>query len=270
MPPRSAPAGDPLDLVLLHGWGMNAAVWDPLAALLAPHARIHSLDLPGHGTHPFAPQHRDLTAWADACLDAAPATALWLGWSLGGLVALCAALRAPARLEGLILLGATPRFTRAVDWTPAMPSETLAHFHTSLRTDPTTTIARFLALQLRGGAAERETLRALRREVAAWPQPDERALSLGLDLLREEDLRGRLPDIRCPSLWLFGTHDTLVPSVVAERVASLMPGTTSALIPGAAHAPHLSHPEETARQLGTFMSRIAHQTKPMPTQQTGE
>jgi pimeloyl-[acyl-carrier protein] methyl ester esterase len=82
-------------------------------------------------------------------------------------------------------------------------------------------------------------------------------LSLGLDLLREEDLRGRLPDIRCPALWLFGTHDVLVPAAAAARIELLMPGARTEMIQGAGHAPHLSHPRETGSAIERFVTRLA-------------
>lgn len=246
----------PRNLVLLHGWGMNAAVWDGLSENLQTNATSWPIELPGHGEQPFSDREPDLWAWADACLERAPPRAVWLGWSLGGLVALAAAVRAPKRVEALILLTATPRFVRAADWMPAMPAETIGQFHASLLADPTETLARFLALQVRGSAVARETLRTLRGRLAKRPTPDPHALSLGLDMLRDEDFRGRLPDIRCPALWLFGTHDTLVPPAVAERVEILMPGALTAIIPGAAHAPHLSHPEQTRDLLAAFLARL--------------
>jgi pimeloyl-[acyl-carrier protein] methyl ester esterase len=244
------------DMVLLHGWGMNAAIWDGLCGHLADPPTAFPIELPGHGDRPFSPRQSDLWSWADACLETAPERAVWLGWSLGGLVALAAAVRAPKRVEGLILVSATPRFVRAADWTPAMAPETLEQFHAGLLADPSETLARFLALQVRGSSNAGETLRTLRRRIAERPRPDPEALSLGLDLLRDEDLRGRLPDIRCPALWLFGTHDALVPAAVAERVEILMPGALTSIIPGAAHAPHLSHPERTRDLIDAFLTRL--------------
>ena len=182
--------------------------------------------------------------------------AAWLGWSLGGLIALAAALRAPKRVTGLILLTATPRFVQAADWTPAMPETTLDQFHAGLTADPTATLARFLAFQVRGSTSARETLRTLRDELASRPEPDPSALALGLNLLRDEDLRGRLPDIRCPALWLFGSHDTLVPARVAERIELLMPNAQTRIIAGAAHAPHLSHPDATAQAISAFLAGL--------------
>ena len=37
------------DIILVHGWGMNGAVWDKVASLLALHFRVHVVDLPGYG-----------------------------------------------------------------------------------------------------------------------------------------------------------------------------------------------------------------------------
>ena len=251
MPDNLAP---PSDLVMLHGWGMNSAVWDACPADAWSGLTQHRIELPGHGHSPFAPGWSTLWSWADACLAAAPERAVWLGWSLGGLVALAAALRAPKRVSGLILLTATPRFVRAADWTPAMPEETLAQFHDGLATDPAAALNRFLALQVRGSEAATATLRTLRQELADRPLPNPAALSLGLDLLRDEDLRGQLPDIRCPALWIYGDRDSLVPPGVAERVELLMPGARTEIIRGAAHAPHLSHPAEFGHAVSAFLA----------------
>ena len=40
------------DLVLLHGWGMTAEVWEEVAAQFGREFRVHRVDLPGHGNRP--------------------------------------------------------------------------------------------------------------------------------------------------------------------------------------------------------------------------
>jgi pimeloyl-[acyl-carrier protein] methyl ester esterase len=244
---------------------MNAAVWEGLPAAICGVAPT-LIELPGHGSCPLENTATDLDTWADACLMAAPERAVWLGWSLGGLVALAAALRAPRRVAGLILMTATPRFVQAPGWPAAMTEKTLSQFHDGLLADPAGTLDRFLALQVRGSAAARETLRTLRRELAARPAPDPLALALGLDLLRDGDLRLGLAELTCPSLWLFGSHDTLVPAAAAPAVAALLPGARVEVIRGAAHAPFLSHPQETGALIGGFLAGLgdAESSSPRP------
>jgi pimeloyl-[acyl-carrier protein] methyl ester esterase len=219
--------------------------------------RLTAIELPGHGHSPFQPPGNGLEDWVSACLEVAPEQSVWLGWSLGGLVAMAAALRRPERISALVLMTATPRFVQAEDWPAAMAAETLAGFHRGLLEDPAGTLQRFLALQVRGSDAGRETLRRLRREIASRPQPRAEALAEGLDLLGESDLRDRLADLACPSLWLFGDRDTLVPAAAAAGVRRLLPGARLGVIRGSSHAPFLSHPAETAAEILSFLRELA-------------
>jgi pimeloyl-[acyl-carrier protein] methyl ester esterase len=245
------------DLVLLHGWGMNAAVWDGLPPVLTAERRVCRIELPGHGESPLELRHDGREAWADACLEVAPERAVWLGWSLGGLVALEVALRASGRVAALVLLTATPRFVRAPDWPAAMDAGTLGRFHDDLLADPAVTLDRFLALQVRGSIGARDCLRTLRREVSWRPAANPAALALGLDLLRDSDVRERIGSLACPTLWLFGQRDTLVPAAASEGIAGLLPSAGLRTIAGAAHAPFLSHREETGMEIASFFREVS-------------
>lgn len=243
------------DLVLVHGWAMNAAVWDGLPTRLTAGRRRWRIELPGHGKSPLELRHDSLAAWADACLEAAPERAVWLGWSLGGLVVLEAALR--ARLQALVLMTATPRFVRAPDWPAAMDADLLVRFHDSLAGDPAGTVNRFLTLQLMGSQGARGSIKTLRQEIARRPPPNRVALETGLDLLRDTDLRERIPSLACPTLWLFGQRDNLVPAATSDAIQRLMPGARRHVIAGAAHAPFLSHPSPTGDIIDTFLREVS-------------
>jgi pimeloyl-[acyl-carrier protein] methyl ester esterase len=249
-----------IPLALVHGWGMNAGVWTALPKALTERFEPIAVDLPGHGGAAFSAEQWSLDHWARACLEQvaerSDRPAVWLGWSLGGLVALQAARLAPKRVAALVLVASTPRFVRAVDWQVAVPEGTLAQFHDGLLADPNGTLDRFLALQLKGCDDMRALLRQLRDAVAARPAPAPEALDKGLELLREEDLRGPLPDVHTPTLWLFGERDTLVPVTVSERLALLMPEAERRVVAGAGHAPWLSHGAETATCIQDFLDRI--------------
>lgn len=242
-------AGPPL--VLLHGWGMNAAVWEPLLGGLGEQFAVTVLELPGHGASPPADACpcAPLEDWAERCLAVAPVKAWWLGWSLGGQVAMAAALRAPERVEGLSLVGSTPRFVQGADWPHAMPAATFAQFADALALDPAATLKRFLALQVRGADEARETLRRLRAELDARPPASREGLAQGLEILAGTDLREALRDLRCRTHWLFGERDTLVPPAAAAAIAQLLPDAAVDIVPGAGHAPFLSHPYASLARL---------------------
>jgi pimeloyl-[acyl-carrier protein] methyl ester esterase len=231
------------DLLLLHGWGMNSAVWSPLQQRLATSHRLHLARLPGHDGQAYAGETR-LSEWAEAVLRQAPQQAIWLGWSLGGQVALQAALQAPDRVQAVLLSASTPRFSCGPDWPNAMPAGTLSSFAVSLQQDYRGTIGRFLALQVRGSEQSRQVLRELKADLASRAEADANALEAGLGLLRETDLRARLGALRCPHAWCFGERDSLIPSGTAKALASISADAQITVIAGAGHAPFLSHADE--------------------------
>lgn len=245
--------GEGPDLVLLHGWSMNSAIWKTFNQHLGPGVRVTCIDLPGHGLSPFAPAWNSLDTWVEACLEAAPPGAVWVGWSLGAMLSLAAARRAPEAVSGVVSIAGTPRFVQTDDWPHAVAVGTLGQFSTSLREDYRTTMTRFLALQVQGGVDARATLRQLREGLAERPEPNPGALELGLGMLRRSDLRRELPDIRCPCLWLLGERDTLVPASVAEDLGALQPASRVRVIKGAAHALFLSRAEATAAAIREFL-----------------
>jgi pimeloyl-[acyl-carrier protein] methyl ester esterase len=160
---------------------------------------------------------------------------------------------APSRIDALCLVAATPRFVQSADWPCAMPPEVFGQFADALVAQPRETLQRFLGLQVRGAAQGRETLRTLRSALAQAPEPTAAGLGQGLELLRDNDLRGGLDQLSRPSLWLFGGRDTLVPQEAAAAIAGLWPAAAVEIVAAAGHAPFLSHPGDCLaplRELG--------------------
>ena len=239
-------------LVLLHGWGLHSGIWAPLLPALAQSYRVTCVDLPGHG-HSAPPRGGcGLAETAAAVATLAPRPAAWLGWSLGGQVALAAAL-AGADITRLALVATTPRFVLAPDWPCAMAPATLAGFAASLGEDHARTLRDFLTLQLRGDRRAASLLAALRATLAERPPPDPAALAAGLEILAATDLREELPAVRQPALVIAGERDRLTPAEAGRRLADALPDARFELLPGAAHAPFLNHPEGFLGHLGAFL-----------------
>lgn len=226
------------DLVMVHGWGMHSGIWSDWADSLARHFRVHLIDLPGHGlSGDVTPGSLD--EWARAVMQAAPANAWWLGWSLGGLVTINIARLFADRMRGLVLLASTPKFVAAEDWCCAVDSEIFGQFAAQLEQDVERTLIRFLSLQVRGADNSGEALKKLRLQLKTRPRARARGLSDGLGLLRCGDVRDTLGELEMPVHWLLGARDTLVPAALAGQV-----GGEPVIIEGAGHAPFLSHPRQ--------------------------
>lgn len=235
-------------LVLLHGWGMNAAVWQPLLPILRREWRVTLIELPGHGDSDSLPLDSSMDDWADACLQAAPPQAVWMGWSLGAQIALQAALIEPQRLAALMMLAGTPCFVRRSDWPCGMEEGDLLQFGDELLTNPVQTLMRFLGLQVRGAQQPGEILRQLKASVSMRPAVSKDALLTGLQLLLT-DQRSQLHQLETPSLWLYGERDKLVTAATAGCVRLLRADVKIEVIDGAGHALFLSHGEQCMQAL---------------------
>ena len=237
----------PVPLVLLHGWAMHGGVLAPLVEALADRCTMHVVDLPGHGWSRDCGLPLEPRACAAAIAAATP-PAVWLGWSLGGLIALTAALEQPRQVHGLAMLCATPKFARDEGW-PWGSDATLVHqLALDLETDYRATIDRFLALEAMGSADPRAELRRLRELAFARGEPDLRVLQEGIRILETSDLRARLPALRRPGAWIAGRRDRLVPPQAMAWSARQSQGRY-VQIDHAGHAPFLAHADEVVRAL---------------------
>ena len=204
--------GEGPPLLLLHGWSRSGADFASLAARLAPHHRVIRPDLRGHGRS--APGRftlddlaGDLVALAEA-LDLRGV--LVLGWSLGAQVALAAWPRLAGRVERLVLVGATPRFTEGPDWAHGLPARAVEGLALRLRRQPERTLARFLADCFTAGELD-DAGRARVGALGAAPAPELGCALGGLALLAATDLRGGLPAVAAPTLLLHGDADAICP-----------------------------------------------------------
>jgi pimeloyl-[acyl-carrier protein] methyl ester esterase len=227
-------------LVLIHGWGFNGAVWDGLLPLLQPHFELFVVDLPGYRQRPLL-DAMTLSALAQDVASQVPEQAIWLGWSLGGQVALQAAIEQPQRIGKLLLVGATPRFVAGGEWRSAIKQRILDDFGSELIRSRETTIGRFITLQMLGVKGGRERVQVLKQALSEAPQPG--TLEAGLQILNQTDLRARLSQIEQPTLWLMGERDQLVPASAGEAAAAVMPQGRVVTLKGCGHAPFLSHAE---------------------------
>ncbi|MDQ7010296.1 MAG: pimeloyl-ACP methyl ester esterase BioH [Mariprofundaceae bacterium] len=236
-------------LTLIHGWGMNSAVFAPLAARLAQDFCVILVDLPGYGRSSWAGE--DLAAQLQLLAQTLPPSML-IGHSLGGVYAQALASRYPERFSRLLLLNYNPCFVQRDDWSCAVSADVFGQFAASLESGWQGTIRRFLGLQMHGVAQSRERVRTMTRLLIDGGAPQPQVLQFGLELLLQSDTRAELATLPVPAKMLFGERDTLVPQSVAAQIHRLNAAIGVECVARCAHAPFLSHADNTIELICEF------------------
>jgi pimeloyl-ACP methyl ester carboxylesterase len=230
-------------LVLVHGAGGAAELWEPQLRDLAGAARVIAVDLPGHG--PLGgrgcPSVALYAGWLLrflAVLDLAPV--VLAGHSMGGAIAQTIALERPGALAGLVLVGTGARLR---------------------------VLARILELLRQRPAAGRDVVRELSYARAT---PAER-VAVADRVLRETaplvtlgdflacdrfDVMARLGTIAVPTLVLTGDEDRLTPPAYGRFLAGAIPGARLVDVPGAGHFPHLEQPGAVTAAIRDFLAAL--------------
>ena len=240
--------GQGVDLALLHGWGLRAAVWDALAEELARDFRVHVVDW--CAGEPSTP-----AALVEELAAALPPALTVCGWSLGGQLALAWARARPRQVERLVLLASTPRFVSSGDWQAGMPLQIFDAFAAGVAADAPHALQRFLALQADGDAAGRAVLRRLRNVLEDGGAPPAATLSTTLQWLANTDLEPLLADIRQPALVVHGARDGVIPPAAGAHLAAALVRAELFTIDGAAHAPFIEREALLAQRIREWHER---------------
>ncbi len=208
-------------IVLAHGWGYDAHIWDAVRARLPATWNVVPIDFGYFG----AP-----VTVAPAPTFAEPVLAV--GHSLGALWWLT---QADIRWNKLLAINGFPRFTATAGYAPAVAPRVLARMQQQFRHDPATVLADFHA---RCGAK------------GAWAPsgtPDTARLAAGLDWLAQWDGRAALAARRADIVALAGSQDPIVPAAMSAMAFGAV--ETVDAIDAEGHLLPLTHPELCAQRI---------------------
>jgi 2-succinyl-6-hydroxy-2,4-cyclohexadiene-1-carboxylate synthase len=241
----------PPPLILLHGFTQTGRCFGPLAHDLALDRDVLAPDLPGHGGNarladldcPEAADHL-----VDTCTDGhRPAD--WLGYSLGGRIALHVALRHPERVRRLVLVSATAGIEEPASRAARAREDRARAAHLE-----EVGVQRFLAEWLR---------MPMFAGLAPWARfADERATNTAAGLagsLRRcgtgsmEPLWDRLDELHMPVLVVAGALDEPYVHSAARLATTIGDGAAVEIVPGAHHAAHLEDPVAVAVAVRRFL-----------------
>lgn len=265
-----AMVGSTPPLLLLHGFTGASDAWgDPLLSALGSRFRVVSVDLPGHGGSglPDDPELLTVPGVAGILADLLPrlglSRAIWVGYSMGGRVALAAGVLHPDRVAALILESTTPglespdarRERRAADGdrSRALESGGIEPFIDAWLDTPL-----FHGLHRLPGE---EWAEERRRRLRNRPEPLAAVLR-GLGTGGQPWFGADLPGLRVPALLLAGTEDTKF-LAEARFMASQLQGSSLAEVPGAGHVVHREAPAAWLTAVLRFLLRTPFPDPPV-------
>lgn len=240
-----------IPVVILHGWAMHGGMMAPLYEALAERCRMHVVDLPGHGYSRQSTLPLEPSACAQAIVAMTP-PAIWIGWSLGGLIAMTAAIEHPDHVRGLGVIDGSPKFSRADDWPHGSDPALVRQLAQDLETDYHATLERFIALEAMGSRDPMAEVRHLRELIFQRGEPDLRVLQEGIRILDTTDRRSDLATLAVPSTWIAGRRDRIVPPPAMAWSAGQSHGKYVE-IAHAGHAPFFGYAGEVADALAPLL-----------------
>jgi pimeloyl-ACP methyl ester carboxylesterase len=236
--------------------------WDEVAPQLTGYGRVLALDFRGHGASEWASEY-GMAAYVDDLIkfvrDHFRRRVVLVGHSMGGEIAIRAAVENPQLFDGLVIVDASsaglPLKTRLIwRWKRRNQSGLRPEFPTKealiarFRLSPpghNLTASPLAALALKGAEQLRSGTWAFRLD------PKTRKLSPGW-----RTPRCRIRDIRVPSLIIRGAHSRLVSERQARRMQGHMAGSKLITIPSAYHHVSLDNPDATTAAIAEFVESL--------------
>lgn len=257
-------------LVFVHGWATDSYVWNLQKEAFSGSAMVCCVDLPGHGgvRSWHEPNLKNAIREVTESLPQRPVTAI--GWSLGGQVLLKIAAENPDRFKSLILVNSTPSFTTKKDFPYGQSRALIRRMVADMKKDAGGTVDRFYPLNFTD--AEKE-LKAVGEFLERYKYPgpiscdipdvpgcmptfkyDE--LTAALESLMETDLRDLLPEVKVPTLIIYGTEDEVTPIGSSEYLAEHIEGARLEIFEGQGHAPFITDSERFNKLIVEFVEGL--------------
>ena len=261
-------AGDRV-ILLIHGLGTHAKGWRRnIPALADAGHRVIAVDLPGYGMSGKDHYPYSMSFHAAVCaglLDALDiGSAVWVGHSMGGQIALTAALERPDHVAGLVLLstaGFEPFTEGEGDWMKGAVTPKFVHDATTRQ------IARNVHSNFHEMPAEAEFFITDRIRMRGAADFDQYCYAVWRNVagMLDGPVLDRLGDIDKPTLIMFGEHDALIPNPylhggftrdVAQRGHAAIAGSQLIMIPECGHMTMFEKADEVNAAVRDFVGKL--------------
>ena len=248
-------------LILISGWAHTASALDALAGRLSDSFRVVSTS-----TNELWAGSKTDSPHIDGLLSLLQRTGgkpVLAGWSMGGMLALEAAVRYPDAMSALVLISSTARFCSLDGELTGAPRARLRAMARALKRDRAGVLRGFFEETARPG--EEPELDA---RVSAACAMDVRELAAGLNYLENFDVRRDLFRVSIPALAIHGKSDRIVPWQASSFLKSHLPNCCLVFDEESGHGLPIRKPDVTASEILRFIEREAAGGTPAATEST--
>ncbi len=256
----------PETIIFIHGLGSYLPAWDKNIAELRKHYRCIALDLPGYGKsgkEGIAPGMESYANTVFGLMDALKLKqAVLAGHSMGGQIAITAALQEPKRVKKLIL-AAPAGFETFTEQQKQLFKATVTP-ESIQKTTPEQAAAN-IKVNFHKMPADAQFMVDDRLKMATSEQFGKysAAVAGSVAAMVDEPVYEQLPQVQVPTLILFGEQDALIPNrylnpglttkAVAESGHSRIPNSQLVLVPEAGHFLQFEQPAAFNKAVRNFL-----------------
>ena len=243
-------------MVFLHGLGADQTCWHLVAPAFEDRYRVVLLDLVGAGksdtaTYEYA-KYGSLGTHADDLLEVLHALDLhdiiFVGHSVGAMIGLLAAIKEPKRFGRLVLLGPSPRFVNAEDYTGGFEQKDIQELLAAMEANYYGWSEAMAPVMM--GTEHPELLMELTNSFF-HTQP-----AIAQHFARVtffSDHRADLPFLTTPALIIQCAHDVMAPVAVGTYLHENLADSQLVVLDAPGHCAHLTAPQDTIREINNFL-----------------
>ncbi|MDD4909282.1 MAG: alpha/beta hydrolase [Candidatus Omnitrophica bacterium] len=243
-------AGEGKPLIFLHGFAVDSSIWREQIGLLAPDFRAIAVDLPGHGRSEW--KQGSLKDMVEDALSLYPPLKIKkadiIAHSFAGLIGIKLAAEYPRAVNKLVLVSSTPKFIRDESFDAMISLPDLEKLRGLIGSEYPGIIPVFL----------RSVFTAKEREDGFKAVPEHTAkresLEGFLEIIRDEDARSGLNEIKAPVLIISGSEDPLIGEYSAKFLQGRISASRLEMLAGCGHFPFLTRKDDFYRRVKEFLA----------------
>ncbi|CAL4324140.1 alpha/beta fold hydrolase [Buchnera aphidicola] len=244
-----------INLILLHGWGINNSIWFWIEKILMKDFKLHIIDLPGYGNnfHVIVENLYELLALIH---NNTPKKCIWMGWSMGGIISSYMSILYPKKTIAIINICSSPCFIKKKKW-PGIDINTIKNIFKNLLYNYKNTIKNFFITNTYNIIKKNTHVQNIIKKYVLPPYPTYNTLKMNLDIICKTDIRKYIMQTKLPNLQIYGKLDTMIPIEISKIINKYNNKNIKIIvIDHSAHMPFISKPIEFCNSIISFKKKL--------------